>query len=411
MTESSRLHDLRRSWRYWLWGGEALAVPVGSTHEDVAEEVFDSSLPEGRSAQSLLLEHGAVKQWDLHFMSGSKTREALKSIQDQLWCMVQEEKLGLERPVMLSLGDSYELTTLHDVLSAHQMRDLLPAAAPFSPASVRQNASGTESLATKLCPKGQCPEIGTEQGKVVRQGVSRYVADYGGGRSSARYVYAERGEPVAVLQVVTSPELPGEGLVAAVYTAPAHRRRGLATMLLRLARQDYTAVHPAPATHRSELGEAWVAKTFERNPGYLNAVKKDMAAAYGEATTENPWESGYLLADGSWLKMGHGTRGDDHRVVAGYVRGKAGKEAYSGSRWNALVKWCQVTGSIRWMPENCSFELFTAPTREQIGEMWRMARSCPDLIVEQQRGSQDVSRTFEPVERDAMVEWVREFWR
>jgi hypothetical protein len=151
---------------------------------------------------------------------------------------------------------------------------------------------------------------------------------------------------------------------------------------------------------------------IRENPSYLDVVKKEMVGSYGAATTEDPNESGFLLADGTWLKMGmYGSRGDDHRTVTGHVRGKLLQEVYQGDRWNALVRWMQVTGSIRWMPENCSFDIHVKPTAEQIDKMWRMVRACEETEIEQTRGKKNEQRIYTPPERDEMVAWIREFWR
>jgi hypothetical protein len=77
--------------------------------------------------------------------------------------------------------------------------------------------------------------------------------------------------------------------------------------------------------------------------------------------TDNPQESGFLLPDGSFLKMGeYGNRGLDHRVVGGFVRGEF------EYRSDAMYQWMLVTGSIRWTPERNAVELVTEPTTDQI---------------------------------------------
>ena len=85
--------------------------------------------------------------------------------------------------------------------------------------------------------------------------------------------------------------------------------------------------------------------------------------------TDNANESGFILPDGRFLKMGeYGNRGLDHRVVAGIVRGEF------EYRSDAMYQWMSVTGSIRWTPENGTIELVTDPTRAQL-------ETIEDLVV------------------------------
>jgi hypothetical protein len=150
------------------------------------------------------------------------------------------------------------------------------------------------------------------------------------------------------------------------------------------------------------------------NISYLDAAKRGMAESYGSATTDNPSESGFLLADGSWLRMGrYGGRGDDHRVVVEYVRGKTRREAETGSRWAALVHWMQVTKSIRWMPESCMFELWTKPTRAQLSAMREMGRDCEleGVTVEVNNRGKVYERTFERRELAGLELWIDRAWR
>lgn len=152
--------------------------------------------------------------------------------------------------------------------------------------------------------------------------------------------------------------------------------------------------------------------SVRRNPSYLDLVKKDVKESYGSATTENTNQAGFLLADGTWLNMGmYGERGNDHRFVTGFVRGKWLKEVHQGDRWGALVHWMKVTGSIRWMPENCSFDIHVKPTKEQLNQIWKMARMCEETTIEQTRGKKQSILIYTPAERDFMVEQIRDFWR
>jgi hypothetical protein len=433
MTESTRLHDLQAPWRYWLWGGDAVEVPPGTVHEDVAEKVVGgTALPRGRTAASWLLEQGAVKQWDLHFITGSKSRDALRAVQHQLWEMVAREKLTLERRVLLSFGGDYALASLDEVLTAKSWNDLTTQRG-----RVRENAlapkyallGGAGSRTAfdwepwhSWWYRGEWLPVG-EFGVHEEMAIALLDRDDPGWAEREKGVYAEAVGILirhhgAIEQWGVSfnlARLTKEYLQIIQDRVMDMIRAGIGPQ----ARvevswgQDKIALLPAnellEAKNEREVEAA--SRMVSRNPSYLDSVKKVMAESYGEATTDNPNESGFLLADGTWLKMGFGNRGDDHRTVTGYVRGKLLQEVYQGDRWNALVRWMQVTGSIRWMPENCSFDIFVRPTSEQLDRIWRMCRRCEETTVEQTRGKKKETRIFTPPERDEMVAWIREFWR
>jgi hypothetical protein len=420
------LHDLRRPWRYWLWGEEALEVPRGKIHEDVAEQVVVAAdVPPGMTAQRWLLEHGAVKQWDLHFISGSKTREVLRTIQEQLWCMVEEESLDTSRVMMVVLGDHYAILPVDEVLYARSMNDVLTQCG-----EMRENATSDADV-FEASPwhawyyRGEWVQLpGFDD---IHEDLALDLLK----RDEPGYVHYTGGAGSRLMRVYGAIKQWGFGFGVWALTRDNLRviQERVADMVSKGCRagakvqvfwgpnqgDDDTGVAVLTISELLEANnerDVLAVSGMRRNPSYLDTVKKVMAESYGEATTLNPNESGFLLADGTWLKMGmDGRQGDDHRVVTGYVRGKLLKEVYEGDRWNALVHWMQVTKSIRWMPEICSFDIFVKPSREQLDQIWRMARRCEEITVEQTRGKKNEQRVFEPAERDLMVEWIRAFWR
>lgn len=93
--------------------------------------------------------------------------------------------------------------------------------------------------------------------------------------------------------------------------------------------------------------------------------------------TDNANESGFILPDGRFLKMGeYGNRGLDHRVVAGIVRGEF------EYRSDAMYQWMSVTGSIRWTPENGTIELVTSPTSDQLATIEELLSALGTMTVE-----------------------------
>ena len=97
--------------------------------------------------------------------------------------------------------------------------------------------------------------------------------------------------------------------------------------------------------------------------------------------TKNPLESGYILPDGTFLKMGeHGDRGIDHRFVEGYAA-RYFEKKYE-FRSDAMYDWMLVTHCIRWMPETEAIEMVTEPTPEQVDTIDRLARKYPGMTLE-----------------------------
>lgn len=80
-----------------------------------------------------------------------------------------------------------------------------------------------------LASKAQCPYIGEENGKFIRDGISRFTSPSG----SIRLLWSEKGIPLAALQVMSKDGK--SGIAANAYTHPTARRRGLASKLFEAA--------------------------------------------------------------------------------------------------------------------------------------------------------------------------------
>ena len=106
-------------------------------------------------------------------------------------------------------------------------------------------------LAVYLADPGEVPGIGAERGKRPERGLATYRSPHG----SVRYVWYQDGRAVAALQVVARDKR--LATVANVYVLPAHRRLGLASLLLDQARADFREVRHADEAHLSEAGRAW----------------------------------------------------------------------------------------------------------------------------------------------------------
>lgn len=109
-------------------------------------------------------------------------------------------------------------------------------------------------LAIYLENPGSVPGIGAERGKKPTSGIGRYKSLHG----SVRYVWYERGVPLAALQIVTQDDK--HASIANVYTLPTRRRAGLAAALLAKARHDFKTVTHAEEAHLSDAGRAWSKK-------------------------------------------------------------------------------------------------------------------------------------------------------
>lgn len=110
----------------------------------------------------------------------------------------------------------------------------------------------------------------------------------------------------------------------------------------------------------------------------LDAYLRQMENSYGSSVTNNPAESGYLMPDGRWLRMGvDGSRDEDHRGVYG-ITPVPDRE---GGRWLGVVEWMKRTGCVRWMPETCSFDVHVKPTKQQIESMVDVLKNfCEDGV-------------------------------
>jgi hypothetical protein len=87
----------------------------------------------------------------------------------------------------------------------------------------------TEDISHLLLPKDAIPQyVGSETGKTVQSGTSKYTGQFG----AVRYVLYQNGVAVAAMQVVRNK-------VANVYTLPSERRKGWVTKLWNRAKRDY----------------------------------------------------------------------------------------------------------------------------------------------------------------------------
>lgn len=149
-----------------------------------------------------------------------------------------------------------------------------------------------EGLTEYLKPRSQVKSIGTEDyvgtvwlslaGEHPQKWGERYTNRHG----SVRYVLFLRfgrgraPQAVAALQLVTSDGK--NATIANVYTLPEYRRRGFATDLLELAREEYDTVKHADQRHMSDAGKAWAASdkrddhgTLKPNPPWLTKAIAD----------------------------------------------------------------------------------------------------------------------------------------
>ena len=133
------------------------------------------------------------------------------------------------------------------------------ARAPVRVATYRGNPEEDAAWLDRLAPPGRSSAIGPEKGRLKPDGVSKLVSPHG----SVRYLYAEGGEVLAGLQVVTLDGVTGEA--TSVYTLPKARRRGIAEILARAAKKDFKSL--GFSEHRTEAGSKWVAAVQGReNP-------------------------------------------------------------------------------------------------------------------------------------------------
>ena len=110
---------------------------------------------------------------------------------------------------------------------------------------------GMPELAGYLGAPGAVPQIGPEKGRAKREGIAKFTSPHG----SYRYVLFMGGDPISVVQVVSSDGK--HATIANAFTRPDHRRMGHADQLLRRARRDFKSVKHAAESHLSEDARAW----------------------------------------------------------------------------------------------------------------------------------------------------------
>lgn len=117
-----------------------------------------------------------------------------------------------------------------------------------------------DPLQALLAPPGENPTIGPETGEATADGIVRLDSPHG----STRYLLYVSCEPVSGLQVVSRDGR--HATIANVFTVPAHRRQGLAAMLLATAKHDFETVTHSTALSRE--GALW-SRGVERPPPAL----------------------------------------------------------------------------------------------------------------------------------------------
>jgi hypothetical protein len=147
-----------------------------------------------------------------------------------------------------------------------------------------------EALRLYLRPKGECPQIGPEEGRVNPDGVSVLKGVHGG----QRYIQAVGGRIVAALQVMVDAD--GQATAVNVYTDPGYRRLGIASSLMFKAGQDLGDVALSPDL--SPDGQAWVASLPFCGPRLVVDVPNEFwlqdQIAYAKAKGRNPWGVPYM---------------------------------------------------------------------------------------------------------------------
>jgi len=116
----------------------------------------------------------------------------------------------------------------------------------------------TDATSYPLGAPSTLPQVGPEFGHPVTDGIAVFRSLH----DSWRYVMHEHGRAIAALQVVQVE--PERGVVAGVYTSPAHRRQGHARALLQRAKTDFDTIEAA--LHLTDDGCAWAAAVAAAQP-------------------------------------------------------------------------------------------------------------------------------------------------
>lgn len=207
---------------------------------------------------------------------------------------------------------------------------LLKAAKQIDLGSKAQ-ASTDDAWLDRLAPPGKAKAIGPETGKLKPNGISQFKSPHG----SVRYVFAEDGQILAALQLVTTDGRAAQAV--SVFTKPEARRRGLARKLLEAARKDFESV--ALSEDRTDDGKQWAdavlrASTdgiwYHGSPKKFSSFQTFLKRTVQNEASETPL---FFSKDRSFAEMYAGHHGFVYEVEMNVRNTFDGSSLYSPSRY------------------------------------------------------------------------------
>jgi len=121
------------------------------------------------------------------------------------------------------------------------------------------NEVNMSAMLLLLSSKSECPQIGEEQGKFNKDGISLFFCSTGGKSGSYRFVYAIDGKIVSAIQIMSSGT---GGVVTNAITDPEYVRKGYATKLYRMAEKKLGKI--SNRDDQSDDGKLWT-KSLNEN--------------------------------------------------------------------------------------------------------------------------------------------------
>lgn len=156
------------------------------------------------------------------------------------------------------------------------------------------------SMRDLLLPVSESGSVGYETGRMVDDGISILKSPQG----STRYLYSEKGDPKAVLQIMSRD---GKvGVATNVYTVEEARRRGLASKLLAAAKRDFGRIDNSDSITRD--GAAWLNGQDSAIGQPQSALESTEDQTQSESAGDNLAGMGKILdKNGNPLVLYHGS--------------------------------------------------------------------------------------------------------
>lgn len=189
-------------------------------------------------------------------------------------------------------------------------------------------------------------------------------------------------------------------------------------VLLEIRACDVTAISIKDAADYEIIATNVISPDYIEVAAEYPAVKKNPGKSYEQRAIDeygltDYWrDAGFILRDGSLLNLRRSTEGNDHRIVAYYLRkdSKLRNELKQGTQYRLMKHWMEVTGAIRFIPECFGIDIVTAPTRAQYRAIRELAGYERGLLIDVRHKQKSSTRQYAAYDTDDAIDWIRDFY-